>query len=159
MLGPAHPALTGPARAQQGKPAAFPYLEATNSRLNLKQGLEKSPFSVVNTDLSLWQDQPGEWRIRLRGQPLRTDINLSREADGGTGQVRLEASLHSAAQLRDMPLKLQMEWRDAQLGQLSRLILGSDAGWRGDLTADVQVQGTAGSAQTQARLRATRRPS
>jgi hypothetical protein len=38
---------------------------------------------------------------------------------------------------------------------MSRLIFGSDAGWRGDVTADLEITGTADSAQTKARLRAT----
>ena len=130
----------------------FPYLEATNSRVNLKNGVEKSPFSLTGADLSLWQDAPGQWRVRLRGQPVRTDMEIS-AAD--TGEVRMEASLQTAAQLREMPLQLQMEWREAQLGQLSRLLLGSDAGWRGNLTADIDVRGTMDNAQTKARLRAT----
>jgi uncharacterized protein involved in outer membrane biogenesis len=155
MTGNAQPALTGASRPAEGSPQTFPYLEATNSRVNWKKGLEKTPYSIVNTDLSLWQQQPGEWRVRLRGQPLRSDLSLSREADSGAGEIRLEASLHSAAQLRDMPVKLEVEWRDAQLGQLSRLILGSDAGWRGDLTANLKVEGTAESAHTIARLQAT----
>jgi uncharacterized protein involved in outer membrane biogenesis len=155
MTGPAQPALTGANLQAQNKTVQFPYLEATNSRVNLKKGLEKTPYSLVNTDLSLWQEQPGEWRVRLRGEPLRSDLSVSREADSGTGQLRLEARLRSAAQLRAMPLHLEAEWRDAQLGQLSRLLLGSDAGWRGDLTADVQIDGNAEAAQTQARLRAT----
>ena len=53
------------------------------------------------------------------------------------------------------PVQLQAEWREAQLGQLSRLVTGSDAGWRGDLTADIEVHGTPESALTKARLRAT----
>ena len=158
LLMGAQPALTGgdaSAVARQDKRASgtavhFPYLEATDSRVNLKKGLEKTPFSLISTDLSLWQDAPGAWRVRLRGQPVRTDMEMS-SAD--TGEVRMEASLHSAAQLRAMPLQLQMEWREAQLGQLSRLLYGSDAGWRGDVTADIAVVGTADSAQTKARLR------
>lgn len=156
MLGPAQPALTGPASAataSQRKP--FPYLEATNSRINLKQGYVKSPFAVTNSDLSLWQEQPGEWRLRLKGQPQRTDSNLSFEADNGTGEVRLEGTLHAAPQLRQVPVKLDLEWRDAQLGQLSRLALGSDAGWRGALLADLHIEGTAEALHTTARLRAT----
>lgn len=157
LLMGARPALTGvttgpSANLGIGAPGTsvhFPYLEATDSRMNLKKGLEKSPFSLVSTDLSLWQDEPGSWRVRLRGQPVRTDMEMSL-AD--TGEVRMEASLRSAAQLRAMPMQLQMEWRDAQLGQLSRLLYGSDAGWRGDVTADIAVQGTADSAQTKARL-------
>ena len=137
------------------KPASFPYLEATNSRVNLKNGVEKSPFSIVNTELSLWQDNPGTWRLRLRGQPARTDMEIS---SGDTGEVQVEATLNTSVptkNLRQMPFKLQAEWREAQLGQLSRLLLGSDAGWRGDLTADMEVQGTPDAAQTKARLRAT----
>lgn len=141
--------------SQPSKPRAFPYLEATNSRINIKQGFEKSPYSLVSAELSLWQDSPGAWRLRLRGQPVRTDMEMSL-AD--TGEVRVEASLQSSSpahELREMPLRLQGEWRDAQLGQLSRLLTGSDAGWRGDLTADIDVQGTPEAANTKARLRAT----
>jgi uncharacterized protein involved in outer membrane biogenesis len=76
----AQPSLTGSAGTPGPRGSAmarhFPYLEATNSRVNLMRGAEKSPFSLVNTDLSLWQDQPGEWRVRLRGQPVRTDVEL-----------------------------------------------------------------------------------
>jgi len=137
------------------RPAPLPYLEATNSRVNLKNGLEKSPFSLVSTELSLWQETPGNWRLRLRGQPVRTDMEISL-AD--TGEVRVEATVtasNTSRELRDMSFRVQAEWREAQLGQLSRLLLGSDAGWRGDLTADMDVQGTLDAAQTRARLRAT----
>ena len=136
------------------RPAAFPYLEATNSRVNLKRGLEKSPYSLLGTQLSFWQESSGVWRLRLRGQPARTDMEIS-TAD--IGELRAEATLQTlpAHELRQMPLKLQAEWREAQLGQLTRLLLGSDEGWRGDLTADLDVQGTVDAAQTRARLRAT----
>jgi hypothetical protein len=172
MMG-AGPSLNAPPdpSAPRAKHRAFPYLEATNSRVNLKQGIVKSPFSIVNTDLSISQDQTqdqagdrahplaSDWRIRLKGEPVRTDMEMS-SAD--TGELRLEATLTTATltgsqptQLRDMPLKLQAEWREAQLGQLSRLLLGSDAGWRGDLRVDLSVVGTVDAAQTKARLRAT----
>jgi hypothetical protein len=145
---------TAPRPAFSRRPAAFPYLEATNSRVNLKQGLEKNPYSLLSTQLSFWQESPGVWRLRLRGQPARTDMEIS-AAD--TGELRAEATLQTLPghELRQMPIKLQAEWREAQLGQLTRLLLGSDEGWRGDLTADLDVQGTADAAQTRARLRAT----
>ena len=65
---------TGPAATQ--RPIPLPYLEATDSRINFKSGAEKLPLSLVNTDLAFWQEQPGDWRIRLRGQPARTDVSL-----------------------------------------------------------------------------------
>jgi len=130
----------------------LPYLEATNSRINFKHGAEKLPFSLVATDLSFWQEQPGDWRIRLRGQPARTDLSLDL-AD--TGLVRLEARMQRAPELRQMPLHVDLEWQEAQLGQLARLVIGSDPGWRGDLTGELHLDGTPDAAQIQTRLRAT----
>lgn len=132
--------------------APLPYLEATDSRINFKNGAEKLPFSLVNADLSLWQENSGEWRIRLRGQPARTDVSLYLEE---TGVVRVEASMRRAAALSQMPLHLDIDWREAQLGQLARLITGSDPGWRGDLTGELHLDGTADAAQISTRLRAT----
>ncbi|MGD0097959.1 MAG: AsmA family protein [Terracidiphilus sp.] len=137
--------------AKSGNPVKLPYLEATNSRINIKSGAEKLPFSLVDADISFWQPSPGDWRIRLRGQPARTDLTIE-QAD--TGIVRLEAEMRRAAELREMPVHLEMEWRQAQLGQLTRLLFGSDAGWRGDLTGQLQFDGTAETAQIKTRLRA-----
>jgi hypothetical protein len=139
---------TGP--DSQRKP--LPYLEATNSRINIKNDAEKLPYSLVSTDLSFWQEEPGEWRLRLRGQPARTDVNLDL-AD--TGEVRLEATMRRAAELRQRPVHLDLEWREAELGQLTRLLFGADPGWRGDLRGDLQLDGTADAAQIKTRLRAT----
>lgn len=135
-----------------GQPRPLPYLEATDSRINFKNGAEKLPFSLVETDLSLWQDSPGEWRLRLRGQPARTDVALDM---GDTGIVRLEASMHRAPELSQMPLEVDIDWRQAQLGQLSRLLIGYDPGWRGDLTGEVHLAGTPNAATVTTRLRAT----
>jgi hypothetical protein len=129
----------------------FPYLEATNSRVNVKNGVEKLPYSLVNADLSVSQESPGAWRVRLRGQPARTDVSLDLP---DTGVVQLEATLRRAPELRQMPVHLDLEWTQAQLGQLSRLVLGSDEGWRGDLRGELHVDGTADMAQVKTRLRA-----
>lgn len=139
--------------ADQGSkpPLPLPYLEATNSRINFKRGNEKLPFSLVETDLSFWQEEPGKWRIRLRGQPARTDLSLDL-AD--TGIVQLEAHIQRAPELRQMPLDLDVEWKEAQLGQLMKLVIGSDPGWRGDLTGNLHLDGTPDAAHIKTRLRA-----
>ncbi len=129
----------------------LPSIEATNSRINVKNGMEKLPFSLINTDLEVWQENPGEWRIRLRGQPARTDVSLYQE---DTGVLRLEATIRNAPALSDMPVQLDLDWREAQLGQLARLMTGSDPGWRGDLTGNLHLEGTADAAHVTARLRA-----
>ena len=71
-----------------------------------------------------------------------------------TGVVRMEASMRRAPALRQMPLHLDLDWREAQLGQLARLVTGSDPGWRGDLTGELHLDGTADAAQIAMRLRA-----
>jgi AsmA family/AsmA-like C-terminal region len=145
------------AAAQAGggvqRPAVpLPSLQATNSRINIKNGAEKLPFSLINTDLEFWQESPGEWHIRLRGQPARTDVSLYQE---DTGVLRLEATVGRAPSLREMPVQLDLDWREAQLGQLARLVTGSDSGWRGDLTGELHLEGTADAARITTRLRAT----
>ncbi len=142
----------GQAGAGSSRAVPFPYLEATNSRINIKDGVEKLPYSLVNSEISFWREDAGTWRVRLRGQPARTDVNLDLP---DTGIVRLEATLRRAQDLRNMPLRLDLDWREAQLGQLSRLIIGSDEGWRGDLTGEMHVDGTVDSAQVKMRLRAS----
>jgi hypothetical protein len=136
----------------QRRKIPLPYLEATNSRINIKNGAEKLPFSLVSTDASFWEEAPGDWRIRVRGQPARTDVSMDL-AD--TGIVRLEASVRRAAELEQMPVHLDLVWREAQLGQLSRLLTGSDPGWRGALTGELHLDGTSESAQVKTRLTAT----
>jgi hypothetical protein len=128
-----------------------PYLEATNSRINIKNGIEKLPFSLVDADATMWRESNGNWRVRLKAQPARTDVALDL-AD--TGIVRMDATLLPAPQLSQMPLHVDLDWREAQLGQLSRLVLSSDQGWRGDLTGELHLDGTADSAKVQTRLRA-----
>ena len=138
--------------ASPGRSVSLPYLEATNSRIHIKEGVEKLPFSLVNADLSFWEEDPGDWRVRLKGQPARTDVNLELS---DTGIVQLEGRMRRAPELRLMPVHVEVEWREAQMGQLSRLLIGSDAGWRGDVTAEMKLDGTADSANVTTRLRAT----
>src|ERR1700733_10057055 len=74
----------------------FPYIEATDSRIDFKDGLEKKPFSLMNAEFSMWQANADEWRLRLRAQPVRTDLQLHLS---DTGEVNVEGSLRRAAAL------------------------------------------------------------
>jgi AsmA-like C-terminal region len=146
-----HNAAPDPTKSA-GNAMPLPYIEATNSRINIKNGIEKLPFSLLGADMSLWHEGSGEWRVRLRGQPSRTDVSLDLP---DTGLVRMEISLGRAPELTLRPIQLDVDWRDAQLGQLSRLLLGTDQGWRGDLTGEIHVEGTTDSARVKTRLRAS----
>ncbi len=114
----------------------FPYIEADAGRINIKIGPEKKPYALVNTDFAFWLASEDQWHVRLEGRPVRTDMNLS-----DIGTVKLEGDLRRASNLRDMPVKLQFTWEEAQLGQLSSLAMGYDQGWRGSLNLKLKLDG------------------
>ncbi len=116
----------------------FPYIEASNARINFKYGAEKLPFSFLNADVSVWLENPDEWQLRFSAQPMRTDINLS-IAD--TGQVHVSGSVHRASSANELPLNLQAEWRGAPLGQATRMLFAQDLGWRGNTRLTAHITG------------------
>ena len=115
----------------------FPYIEASNGRINFKYGLEKSYFSFIEAKFSLWSPAENQWRMRLEARPVRTDLPVT-----DTGIVKAEATLQRAEMLRDAPIKANVTWERAQLGNLTRLIQGEDSGWRGALDTSAQFSGT-----------------
>lgn len=126
--------------AHGGSHPRFPYIEASDARINFKDGAEKRPFSLLNAEFAMWQANQDEWRIRLKAQPVRTDLQLHLS---DTGQVTLEGSLRRASDLGGMPVNLRAEWSGAQLGQATVLLAGMDTGWRGDLDVVGSASGTA----------------
>ncbi len=133
-----------------GSVPRFPYIEAENTRINFKQGNEKKPLSFLNSDLSISLAPGDAWELHFRAQPARTDLDLYL-AD--TGVLRIDGTLRRAAMLGEMPLKLNVQWSGVPLGQLSRLVLGTDIGWRGGLDVEGEVGGTLDLAQISTRLK------
>ena len=117
----------------------FPYIESTGGRINLKLGLEKTVYALSDADFALWLASENEWRMRLEARPMRTDANLS-----DTGLIRIEGSARRAASLAETPLSLRLNWSRGQLGQLTKLLRGRDAGWRGSVQLNANLSGTPG---------------
>lgn len=122
-----------------GPTPRFPYIEASDSRINFSNGPEKRPFSLLDAEFSMWQASGGEWRLRLEAQPARTDLELHLS---DTGEVYVDGSLRRAAAVNAIPLNLRVRWSGAQLGQVTRMLAGVDSGWRGSLNFSARVQGT-----------------
>jgi hypothetical protein len=133
-----------------GSAPRFPYIEAENTRINFKEGNEKKPLSFLNSDLSISLAPEDAWELHFRAQPVRTDLVLDLS---DTGMLRIDGTLHRAPLLGKMPLQLKVEWNGVPLGQLSRLTLSSDIGWRGGLDVEAVVDGTAELAQINTRLK------
>lgn len=132
----------------------FPYIEASNGRINFKHGLEKSAFSLTEADFTLFSSAEGQWNMRLAARPVRTDMPVT-----DTGTIKAEATIERAPLLKDAPLKASVTWEHVQLGNLTRLIYGEDRGWRGQLETSAQLSGTPAELHfsTAARLRELRR--
>lgn len=135
------------AQRKAGPEPRFPYIEATEARVNLKLGEEKKPFSLTEADFALWLTSPQEWRVRLKGTPTRTDMNMS-----DLGTVRLEGSLKRAGTMAEVPVDLTASWSGAPMGEASKLMMGEDAGWRGNLSAEATLVGTLGAAKLAAKV-------
>ena len=128
------------AQKTAGPAPRFPYIEATGARLNLKLDSEKTPFSLTDAEFALWLPDPQQWHLRIEARPARTDTIV---ADAGT--VLLEGTLNRAATLADVPINLNVQWRNVPLGEASRLLRGHDTGLRGDLNLTARAQGTLGA--------------
>ncbi len=115
----------------------FPYIEGSSGRINVKNGPEKRPYALINADFSLWQDSDNTWGVRLKAQPLRTDLNLN-----DVGQLRLDGTWQRAQTLRETPVQFSIEWSRAQLGQVTKFFSGTDKGWRGEIQFDAALSGT-----------------
>lgn len=120
----------------------FPYIEATSGRINFKAGQEKKPYTLLNADFALWQESENAWGVRLKAEPLRTDMSLS-----DTGLLRIDGTWQRAGSLRETPLQFSFEWDRVQLGQLTKLVSGNDEGWRGAVRVDATLNGTPAALQ------------
>ena len=139
-------APTGQKRA--GTTPRFPYIEATGARLNFKQGVEKLPFSLTDSEFALWSENPNQWQLRMQAHPARTDSNAS-----DTGSIEVEGTLGRGNSLANIPVNLEAQWRDVPLGEASRVLTGSDAGWRGNMVLTAHIRGTMGESAVSSRLR------
>jgi hypothetical protein len=141
----AHTPLAPTAKSKSEARPGFPYIEASSGRINFKIGQEKKPYALLNADFALWQESENAWGVRLRAEPLRTDMNLS-----DTGLLWVNGTWQRAGSLRETPLQFSLEWNHAQLGQLTKLISGNDKGWRGDVRLEATLSGIPAAMQVTA---------
>ena len=131
---------TAPTAAEkmESRPA-FPYIEATKARINFKIGAEKTHFAFTDARFSLWQESENAWGMRLKAQPIRTDASLT-----DTGVLNLSGMWQRSPALPETPVQFSFEWKQAQIGQATKLIYGNDKGWRGNLVLSGALIGTPG---------------
>ena len=148
LLRASHITAAPTAQRRAGPAPRFPYIEATGARLNLKLDQEKTPVSLTDADFALWLPDPQQWHLRIKAHPARTDTNAS-----DTGTLQVEGTLGRAASLGQVPINLTGQWSSVPLGEATRVLLGRDAGLRGEMDLTASAQGTVGDSTLQARLR------
>jgi len=124
-------------KAKSAPQPRFPYIEGSSGRINFKSGPEKKPYALINADFSLWQESENAWGVRLKAQPFRTDLNLN-----DIGQLQMNGIWERAANVKETPLKFDIEWTRAQLGQVTKFLTGNDQGWRGDIQLETTLSGS-----------------
>ena len=147
LLQAAHIDAAPTAQRRAGTAPRFPYIEATGARLNLKLGAVKTPFSLTEADFALFLVEPQQWRMRLKAKPIRTDVSVS-----DTGVFEAEATLRRASTLERVPIALEATWRNAPLGETSRILFGRDLGLRGSMRLALKSEGTLGDNALAGRL-------
>ena len=128
-----------PTGAGRGRSSAlrFPYIEASDARVNFKIGAEKTHFALTNAQLALWQDSENTWGARLQARPIRTDANLT-----DTGVLNVNGLWKRSAQVHETPINVSFQWKQAQLGQVSKLVYGAEKPWRGAGLVSGTILGT-----------------
>jgi len=115
----------------------FPYIEASHARINFKIGAEKTHFAFTDAQFAFWQQSEDAWGMRLKAQPIRTDANLT-----DTGIVNV-SGFWRRTNAPGLPLiDVAFEWKQAQAGQVSKLLSGTDKGWRGGVLISGTLSGT-----------------
>ena len=125
---------------------AFPYLEASNARVNFKIGETKKSYALRDADVALWQDSENSWGARITAEPVRTDFNLT-----DTGLLQINATWQRASSLRVTPVRIAVRWQNGQLGQITKLLTENDRGWRGGVSMTAQISGTPEALQIESR--------
>ena len=134
-----------PAPTAEPRPEArprFPYVEASSGRINFKLGEVKKAFAFTDADFALWLESENSWGIRMEAHPVRTDVNIS---DPGT--VTIDGHFQPSAIQRNTKLYLKINFNNAPLGQLTKLIWAADRGWRGDFRAGAVLTGSPAALQ------------
>jgi AsmA protein len=130
------------AQPSAGDAPRFPYIQATDARLNIKNGDSKLPFSVKEAEFSLWLPEPNEWNLRFSGRPVRTDTDVS-----DVGLLKVEGTVGRGTDLPSTPIDLEASWKPTPLGEAAKLTVGADMGWRGEATATATLKGTLAKAK------------
>lgn len=105
-----------------------------DGRINFKIEEEKLPFAFTGVSGSFYQVSPGRWQLQLEAQPWRSGVLLQ-----STGTIRVRGDL-AGTSTRLQPAQIMLDWSEASLADVFRLLHGQDYGVRGYFTLDAMAK-------------------
>jgi|HubBroStandDraft_6_1064221.scaffolds.fasta_scaffold00745_6 hypothetical protein len=105
-------------------------IDFDDGRINFKLGDEKRPFAFRSVSGRVEQVSPGRWQLQLEAEPWRSGIELQ-----STGLLHVRGDVAGTSS-RLQPAQIRIHWDRVSLADLSRLIMGTDSGVRGELALD-----------------------
>ena len=126
----------------------FRRIEFEGGRVNFKLADEKLPFAFVGVSGIVDADGPARWRINLEAAPWRAAVAVQQ-----AGTLRVSGELGGTSS-RLRPAALNINWTDASLSDVLRLIRRDDFGVRGAvaLSLDARTDDNGDGWTTNARL-------
>ncbi len=130
------PVPTGPQQPTKSL-AAFLRLrriEVEDGRVNFKRGDEKLPFAFSEIKGTLETESPGRWRLDLIATPSRAAAIVQQP-----GTLHLVGHVGGTSS-RLRPAVLQLDWSQASITDVLRMLQGHDYGVRGNLDLSVSAR-------------------
>ncbi|HEV2341306.1 MAG TPA: AsmA family protein, partial [Candidatus Acidoferrales bacterium] len=114
------PTAPAPARAS----LRLQRIDLSGGRVNFKEGAGKLPLALASVEGSVEQVSPGSWRVDLQAQPFRAAVVVQQ-----AGVLSLTGIVGGTSS-RLRPASFELNWDDASLSDVLRLLRGNDYGVR-----------------------------
>jgi uncharacterized protein involved in outer membrane biogenesis len=136
------PAKTNPTQNPRGYGPPSPVapvnhlerIEFDEGRINFKIGDDKQAFAFTNVSGSVEQVSTGRWQLQLEAQPWRSGVSLQ-----STGTIRVRGDV-AGTSARLQPAEISLQWSEASLADVFRLLHGQDYGVRGAFSLDASAK-------------------
>ena len=109
-------------------------IEFDEGRINFKLGDDKIPFAFTNVSGSVEQLSQGRWQLQLEAQPWRSGVSLQ-----SAGTIRVNGDV-AGTSARLQPAQITLQWSEASLADVFRLLHGQDFGVRGTFALEATAK-------------------
>jgi AsmA-like protein len=109
-------------------------IEFDDGRINFKTSEDKQAFAFTSVSGSVEQVSTGRWQLQLEAQPWRSGVSLQ-----STGTIRVRGDV-AGTSARLQPAEISLQWSEASLADMFRLLHGQDYGVRGAFALDATAK-------------------